>query len=134
MTHIGYSLKQELGDLAVQQGEGVINAIIQATQEDELWEDMLPVVACLSNHAQNFVANLPALRQVEIIQSIVAAADQCNLWTDMLVVVTFMQDEAREAVAEAISQIDVEGLFQFFNSTMPKNSLQTCMKALPTNQ
>ena len=110
MTHIGYSLKQELGDLAVQQGEDVINAIIQATQEDELWEDMLPVVACLSNHAQNFVANLPALRQVEIIQSIVAAADQCNLWTDMLVVVTFMQDQAREAVAEAISQIDEEVL------------------------
>lgn len=106
MSHIGYSLKQELGDLAVQQGETVINAIIQAAQEDQLWEDMLPVVACLSASAQHYVANLPALRQIEIIQSIVTAADQCDLWTDMLVVVNYMQDEARQAVATAIAQID----------------------------
>lgn len=84
----------------------MINAIIQATQEDQLWEDMLPVVACLSAHAQDFVANLPALRRVEIIQSIVEAADRCDLWADMLVIVNYMQDEAREAVALAIAQID----------------------------
>ena len=110
MSHIGYGLKQELGDLAVQQGENVINAIIQAAQEDQLWEDMLPVVACLSEQAQHYVANLPALRQVEIIQSIVAAADRCDLWTDMLLVVNYMQDEARQAVASAIAQIDEEVL------------------------
>lgn len=106
MSYISYGLKQELGDLAVQQGEVVINAIIQATQEDQLWEDMLPVVACLSAHAQSFVANLPALRQVEIIQSIVEAADRCDLWADMLVIVSYMYDEARQAVATAIAQID----------------------------
>ncbi|MFX5374042.1 hypothetical protein ABTD20_18830, partial [Acinetobacter baumannii] len=64
MSYISYGLKQELGDLAVLQGEPVVNAIIQATQEDQLWEDMLPVVACLSAQAQRFVANLPALRRV----------------------------------------------------------------------
>lgn len=110
MSHIGYELKQELGDLAVQQGETVINAIIQAAQEDQLWEDMLPVVAGLSAQAQHYVANLPALRQVDIIQSIVAAADRCNLWTDMLVVVNYMQDEARQGVAVAIAQIDEQVL------------------------
>lgn len=110
MSHIGYELKQELGDLAVQQGETVINAIIQAAQEDQLWEDMLPVVACLSAQAQHYVANLPALRQVDIIQSIVAAADHCHLWTDMLVVVNYMQDQAREVVATAIAQIDEQVL------------------------
>lgn len=110
MSHIGYELKQELGDLAVQQGETVINAIIQAAQEDQLWEDMLPVVAGLSAQAQHYVANLPALRQVDIIQSIVAAADRCNLWTDMLVVVNYMQDEARQGVAIAIAQIDEQVL------------------------
>ncbi|UTO18776.1 hypothetical protein NGC85_12675 [Acinetobacter sp. Z1] len=110
MSHIGYELKHELGDLAVQQGELVINAIIHAAQEDQLWEDMLPVVACLSAQAQCYVANLPALRQVEIIQSIVEAADRCDLWTDMLVVVNYMQDDAREAVATAIAQINEEVL------------------------
>ncbi|ENW93525.1 hypothetical protein [Acinetobacter sp. NIPH 298] len=110
MSHIGYELKQELGDLAVQQGETVINAIIQAAQEDQLWEDMLPVVACLSAQAQHYVANLSALRQVDIIQSIVAAADHCHLWTDMLVVVNYMQDQAREVVATAIAQIDEQVL------------------------
>ncbi|MBP7880222.1 hypothetical protein MMO38_05520 [Acinetobacter sp. NIPH 1852] len=110
MSHIGYELKQELGDLAVQQGETVINAIIQAAQEDQLWEDMLPVVAGLSAQAQHYVANLPALRQVDIIQSIVAAADHCHLWTDMLVVVNYMQDQAREVVATAIAQIDEQVL------------------------
>ena len=90
----------------MQQGEVVINAIIQATQEDQLWEDMLPVVACLSAHAQIFVANLPALRKVEIIQSIVEAADRCDLWADMLVIVSYMHDEARQAIATAIAQID----------------------------
>ncbi|MDR7017599.1 hypothetical protein [Acinetobacter sp. 3657] len=110
MSHIGYELKQELGDLAVQQGETVINAIIQAAQEDQLWEDMLPVVAGLSAQAQHYVANLPELRQVDIIQSIVAAADHCHLWTDMLVVVNYMQDQAREVVATAIAQIDEQVL------------------------
>lgn len=110
MSHIGYELKQELGDLAVQQGEIVINAIIQAAQEDQLWEDMLPVVACLSEQAQSYVANLPALRQVEIIKSIVEAADECDLWTDMLVVVNYMQNEARQVVATAIAQIDIKVL------------------------
>ncbi|MCH7336294.1 hypothetical protein [Acinetobacter sp. NIPH 2699] len=110
MSHIGYELKQELGDLAVQQGETVINAIIQAAQEDQLWEDMLPVVAALSVQAQHYVANLPALRRVEIIQSIVAAADHRHLWPDMLVVVNYMQDEAREVVATAIAQIDEQVL------------------------
>lgn len=110
MSYISYGLKQELGDLAVQQGESVVNAIIQATQEDQLWEDMLPVVACLSPQAQNFVANLPALRQVEIIQSIVEAADRCDLWADMLVIVNYMQDEARQTVAAAIAQIDEDVL------------------------
>lgn len=110
MSYISYGLKQELGDLAVQQGEPVINAIIQATQEDQLWEDMLPVVACLSAQAQNFVANLPALRRVEIIRSIVEAADRCDLWADMLVIVNYMQDEARDVVAAAIAQIDEQVL------------------------
>ena len=97
-------------NLEVQQGEVVVSAIIQATQEDQLWEHMLPEVACLSGHAQNFVANLPALRQVDIIQSIVEAADRCDLWTDMLVIVNYMQNEAREAVATAIAHIDEEVL------------------------
>lgn len=110
MSYISYGLKQELGDLAVQQGEPVINAIIQATQEEQLWEDMLPVVACLSAQAQNFVANLPALRRVEIIRSIVEAADRCDLWADMLVIVNYMQDEARDVVAAAIAQIDEQVL------------------------
>lgn len=106
MSHIGYALKRELGDLAVSQGVDVLNAIVQAAQEDQLWEDMLPVVACLSPTAQHQVANLPALRQDEIIQSIVMAADRCDLWTDMLQVVSFMEDAARQAVARAVAGVD----------------------------
>lgn len=104
MSSVGYELKRKLGDLAVKQGEQVIDALILATQQDGLWEDMLPVVACLSPDTQKIVVNLPALRQPLIMQSIIKAADQCDLWTDMLTVANYMQDEAREAVAQAIAQ------------------------------
>lgn len=103
MSSVGYELKRQLGDLAVKQGEQVIDALIQATQQDGLWEDMLPVVAGLSPHAQQYVVNLPALREPEIMQHIIEAADQCDLWTDMLTVANYMQDEARDAVAQAIA-------------------------------
>lgn len=103
MSSVGYELKRDLGDLAVKQGEQVIDALIRATQQDDLWEDMLPVVAGLSSNAQKYVVNLPALREPLIMQRILQAADQCDLWTDMLTVANYMQDEAREAVAQAMA-------------------------------
>jgi hypothetical protein len=108
MSSVGYDLKRKLGDLAVKQGEQVINALIYATQQDDLWEDMLPVVACLSPNSQKFVVNLPVLREPLIMQRIILAADQCDLWADMLTVANYMHDEAREAVAQAIA-LSVEG-------------------------
>lgn len=121
MSNIGYGLKQELGDLAVKQGDSVINAIIQATQEDQIWEDMLPVVACLSPEAQHHVANLPALRQVEIIKSIIEAVDRCGLWADMLVVVSYMKDAAREVVANAIVDFDASILRNIIYATLMRS-------------
>jgi hypothetical protein len=88
----------------------VINAIIQAAQEDQLWEDMLPVVACFLNK-RNVMSQIYQLcDKLKSFKVLWKPQIECDLWTDMLVVVNYMQNEAREAVATAIAQINEEVL------------------------
>lgn len=137
MSNIDYGLKRRLGDLAVLQGDYVIEAIIQAIQEDDLWEDMLPVVACLSPMAQQHVANFPALRQPVIMQHIITAVESCGLWTDMLVVAGYMNDAARDAVAQAVALVDGKVLSHIAYATLLRSQWMVTLdivRRLPLSQ
>jgi hypothetical protein len=95
-------MKRELGDLAASQGDDVIEGLIRASEDDGLWEDILPVVACLSPEVQRQVVNHPALLHPVVMQHILQAANQGELWKDMLTLTAYMDDAGRGIVAQAI--------------------------------
>jgi hypothetical protein len=106
LTHAGYGLKRELGDLAAAQGEGVLTAIIEIVQAEDLWEDVLAVVVCLSPAVQKQVVNLPALQRPEVLQRIIQATSYRQLWTAMLCLAEAMNANGRDALARVFEEVD----------------------------
>lgn len=104
VSHVGYGLRRELGDLAAAQGEGVLNAIVRAAQEDGLWEDLLPVVACLSPEVQRQVVNLDSLQAPTVMASIIRATEERDLWTAMLALAQHMNEAGRDVLAQAMDR------------------------------
>ncbi|AXQ28182.1 hypothetical protein D0B54_05600 [Solimonas sp. K1W22B-7] len=110
VTHVGYVLKRELGDLAASQGDAVLDAIIHAAQEEDLWEDILPVVTCLSPEVQARVVNLDAIRRPPVMRRILRAADEAELWSELISLLQWMENATRDAVADAVSLLPPEAL------------------------
>lgn len=103
VTHVGYVLKRELGDLAASQGDAVLDAIVNAAQEEDLWEDILPVVTCLSPEVQARVVNLEAIRRPPVMRRILQAADNAQQWNELISLLQWMGEAARAALAEAVA-------------------------------
>lgn len=110
VTHVGYVLKRELGDLAASQGDAVLDAIINAAQEEDLWEDMLPVVSCLSPEVQRKVVNMAAIHQPAVMRRVLLAADDCALWPELISLLQQMGEAGRSAVAVAVTQLPLDAL------------------------
>lgn len=99
--HVSYDLQHELAELAAEQEEAVLNQIVTATQAHDLWGDLLPVIALLSEDIQRKVCNLPLLREDRrVLEAILAAAEQQHLWRALLPLVPLMDALMREAVAD----------------------------------
>ncbi len=79
-------------------------------QEEDLWEDLLPVVACLSPEVQARVVNLEAIRQPSMMRRILKAADATNAWPDLISLVQWMGPVGREAVSEAVAAMPEDTL------------------------
>jgi hypothetical protein len=110
LIHVTYGLKRELGDLAASQDTSVLDGYIRATQEQQLWADVLPVVAAMSEPARRRVVNLPILRDPQVQESIVETADDRRLWGLVLPMVELMDDANRGAVAAILARKDASAL------------------------
>lgn len=109
--HVNHALKRELGDLAAEQDEQVLARIIERVQEQDLWAEMLPVVASLSDAAQRKVVNLKMLRDnPEVMPSILRAADQHELWRITLPLAELLDEPMREEFARAGAQLSTEAI------------------------
>ena len=98
--HVSYGLQQELGELAAEQDEQVLNEIATATQSHQLWGDLLPVVALLSQVSQGKVVNLPILRDdPAVLESVLQSADRDGRWRDVLPLIPYMEVPMLEAAA-----------------------------------
>lgn len=127
MTHAGYGLKRELGDLAAEQGDAVLSAIIETVQLEDLWEDVLPVVVCLSPDVQRQVVNLPALQRADVLEKIIAATQYRQLWSAMLCLAEAMNDSGREALARVIEQTDETLLAQAAYAALLRSQWRTLL-------
>ncbi len=100
VVNVSYSLQRELGDLAVEQDEGVLVRIIHEAEAEGLWGDLLPVLGNLSSHSQRKVVNLNILREEPVLlESILRTAEQQDLWCLVLPLVEPMEAQMRQEVA-----------------------------------
>jgi hypothetical protein len=99
IIHSSYGLKRELGDLVAAQDEAVLDGLVRSAHEQDVWGDVLPAVAAMSEAAREKVVNLPVLREAPVQESILRAADRHALWGIVLPMVAMMDDANREAVA-----------------------------------
>lgn len=127
MTHAGYGLKRELGDLAAEQGEAVLTAIIETVQAEDLWEDVLPVVVCLSPAVQKQVVNLPALQRPEVLERVIAATSYRQLWSAMLCLAESMNSAGRDTLAQVFEQVDDELLAQAAYAALLRSQWHTLL-------
>ena len=107
--NVSYSLQHELGELAAEQDEQVLNRIVHTATQMNLWDDLLPVVAQLSPSSQAKVVNLPVLREDGVIDSILQAAqDQPELWRAVLPLLPMMTSSMLDTVALGACQLSLE--------------------------
>ncbi len=113
VTHVSYALQRELGELVAGQGEAVLNALVNAIREEDVWSDVLPVLVCLSPTTQARLANLPILRTPGLLEQIFRDADSADLWGPGLSLVRLMSEDLRRRVAgiaEGLSRASAERL------------------------
>jgi hypothetical protein len=103
LIHVSYGLKRELGDIAAAQDESVLTGYVRATQRLDLWPDILPVVAAMSEPCRAKVVNLPILSEPAFQERVVSAADDHGLWGVLLPLVEMMNASTRAALAEIIA-------------------------------
>ena len=102
IVQVSYSLKQELGDLATEQSDAVLERIVRFADAEDLWDEMLPVIADLSVEVQRRFLNLRLLaEEPHFITSALRATDEHDLWGIALSFVHLMEDRIRTLVAQA---------------------------------
>lgn len=107
VVHVSYGLQRELGDLAAEQDDAVLDRIVHAAQVEDLWADILPVLANLSVKSQMKLVDLPVLREEpEVLERILRVADAENLWYCVLPLYGLMREEMKDRVAEGAAVIE----------------------------
>ncbi len=105
VANVSYALKRELGELAAQQGAAVLNALVNAIQEEDTWADVLPVVVCLSPETQRRLANLPILNTPGVLDNIIRTAVQEDLWGAALSLLGLMNEDLRKVAAQIADRL-----------------------------
>lgn len=114
---IGLPLRCRLGDLVARQPPDVLAELVHAAHRQHLWDDVLPIVTCMSETAQRRVARLPELGNRDIMRGILDSADCAALWQDLLPLVDFMgQSQLRSMAEAATSTLSVEALGRALNA------------------
>jgi hypothetical protein len=103
LIHVSYGLKRELGNIAAAQDESVLTGYVRATQRLDLWPDILPVVAAMSEPFRAKVVNLPILSEPPVQERVVGAADEHGLWGALLPLVEMMNATTRAALASIVA-------------------------------
>ena len=73
-------LKREMGNIAAEQHEDVLDDLVDTVHRLTLWQDALPLFACLSPNTQYKVINTPSMQKSEVLQATIIYTAQFNLW------------------------------------------------------
>lgn len=107
LGRVSPSLAGRLGDLAAEEDDRVLAAMVETAQSDDLWDAVLPVTHAMTPLGRRRFAELPAIHQPEVLVAIVRAAMLGEAWRDLLPLVPLLPHEARLRVwAEIVAVAD----------------------------
>ncbi|WP_022955517.1 magnesium and cobalt transport protein CorA [Perlucidibaca piscinae] len=111
MIHVGAALQCQLGDIAAEQDDVLLTHIISVVDSEQLWADLLPVLARFSEAARVRFLRLPILcQQSGMMSRILATVARDGLWADLLPCVDAMPDALQTVVADWVHGLSDEGV------------------------
>lgn len=87
-----------LGDLAAEEDDRVLAAMVATAQADDLWDAVLPVMGAMSETGRRRFAALPAIARPEVLSAIVRSAMLGGSWRDLLPLVPLLPRESQVLV------------------------------------
>lgn len=118
LVHVSYGFKRELGDIIAAQDEELISSYIRGAHDLNLWADVLPVVAAMSEASRTRVVNLPALREHDVQLRILQTAQFDSCWGLVLPMIGLMADDSRDAVVAIMDDLPGGGLAESVDAAL----------------
>jgi hypothetical protein len=102
MIHLEDDLKRELGDIAAEFGGTVLDNLVGTVQQMDLWQDALPLFACMSPATQFKLINTPLLSEVIPLTSVLVNTDRFSLWATLLPLIEYMSIAQRQLLTNLV--------------------------------
>lgn len=97
-----------IGDLTADEDAVFLTQMLKLTQDADLWDALLPVIACMSPQHRRKLAQIPVLADVQILNAIIYSTHVNGLWAEFLPLVGFMGADARKAAAQVMEHLPQE--------------------------
>lgn len=94
-----------LADLAAEEDDSVLDAMVATAQRDGLWESLLPLLRVMSEDSRRRFATLPAIHDPDVLRAIVDVAIAGDLWPDVLPLISLLPQHPRGIVLGRILEI-----------------------------
>lgn len=108
MIHLEDDLKRELGDIAAELGGTVLDDLVGTVQRLDLWQDGLPLFACMSAATQFKLINTPLLSHVTPLTSVLVNTDRFSLWATLLPLIEYMSIPQRQILTNLVIEQSAE--------------------------
>jgi hypothetical protein len=102
MVHLEDEIKRELGDIAAELGGTVLDDLVGTVQRLDLWQEALPLFACMSLATQFKLINTPLLSQVIPLTSVLVNTDRFSLWATLLPLIEYMSITQRQQLTNLV--------------------------------
>lgn len=98
LARVPERLAGRLGDLAAEEDDRVLAAMVRTAQEDDLWDAVLPVTRAMSDSGRTRLASLPSIHEPAVLAAVVRSAMLGESWRDLLPLVPLLPEEAQAQV------------------------------------
>lgn len=102
MIHLEDDLKRELGDIAAELGNTMLDDLVCTVQRLDLWQDALPLFACMSPATQFKLINTPLLSEVMPLKNVLVNTDRFSLWATLLPLIEYMSITQRQLLTNLV--------------------------------
>src|SRR5947209_3271714 len=110
--------KDRLDELVGILGDNRVEGLIEAAQNEELWAEVIDLLAHLGPERRAALVARASSREEEVLQAIVAVAAEQGLWREVMPLVELLEDDVRRRVAvmAAALELDDQSLSQLLEA------------------